>query len=98
MHDPIKAKTLTAATGTGSDGWSRRFFTVPTCADALVADMRAIAARAGMSSGYSGRTPDYYDLDGWTVPDLDSFTGLRRGRDLLDETMYEGRTGDEPRS
>jgi two-component FAD-dependent monooxygenase len=59
LHDPEKSKILTTRTDTGSDGYTHRFFTTPTCADDLVADMQAIACWARMSYGWSGRTPDY---------------------------------------
>ena len=57
LHDPEKSKILTTRTDTGSDGYTHRFFTTPTCADDLVADMQAIACWARMSYGWSGRTP-----------------------------------------
>lgn len=59
LHDPEKSKILTTRTDTGSDGYTHRFFTTPTCADDLVADLQAIACWARMTYGWSGRTPDY---------------------------------------
>ena len=59
LHDPVLHPVLTAATDTGSDGYTHRFFTTPHSAEDLVADQQAIAAWARLSYGWMGRSPDY---------------------------------------
>ncbi len=59
LHDPAHQPVLTAATDTGSDGYTHRFFTTPRSADDLVAAQRAIAGWARLSYGWMGRSPDY---------------------------------------
>jgi two-component FAD-dependent monooxygenase len=59
LHDQKERNTIVAATDTGSDGFTHRFFTTPRSAEDLVADQQAIAAWARMSYGWLGRSPDY---------------------------------------
>ncbi len=59
LHDPERAKILTAPTDTGSHGYTHKFFRIPRTAEDLVADRGAIAEWARMSYGWLGRSPDY---------------------------------------
>ncbi|MER5863500.1 4-hydroxyphenylacetate 3-hydroxylase N-terminal domain-containing protein [Kitasatospora sp. NPDC002040] len=59
LHDPERAKILTAPTDTGSQGFTHKFFRIPRTVEDLVGDRAAIAEWARMSYGWLGRSPDY---------------------------------------
>jgi 4-hydroxyphenylacetate 3-monooxygenase len=59
LHDEQSKAVLTAPTDTGSGGYTHRFFKVARSREDLLAQRDAIAAWAGMSYGWMGRTPDY---------------------------------------
>ena len=62
LHDPDRAKVLTARTDTGSDGFTHKFFRTPKSVQDLVEDRDAIAEWARLTYGWMGRSPDYKAL------------------------------------
>src|SRR5439155_23611320 len=59
LHDEEKGKVLTAATDTGSSGFTHKFFRTPRSVQDLVEDRDAIAEWARLIYGWMGRSPDY---------------------------------------
>src|SRR5260370_6569897 len=51
LHDPKRSRVLVPPTGTGSDGYTHRFFTTPHSAGDLVPDQAAIAEGARLTYG-----------------------------------------------
>lgn len=59
LHDQKSRDVLTAATDTGSGGYTHKFFKVARSREEVVAQRDAIAAWARISYGWMGRSPDY---------------------------------------
>jgi 4-hydroxyphenylacetate 3-monooxygenase len=59
LHQPATREVLTAATDTGSHGYTHRFFKAARSRAEMIAQREAIAAWARISYGWLGRSPDY---------------------------------------
>jgi 4-hydroxyphenylacetate 3-monooxygenase len=59
LHDTASKEKLTAATDTGSDGYTHRFFKAARSREELIQQRDAIADWARISYGWMGRSPDY---------------------------------------
>ena len=59
LHDAKTKDVLTAATDTGSGGYTHRFFKAARSREDVIAQRDAIAAWARITYGWMGRSPDY---------------------------------------
>ena len=59
LHDAASKEKLTAATDTGSSGYTHRFFKAARSREELIQQRDAIADWARISYGWMGRSPDY---------------------------------------
>ncbi len=59
LHDKQSKEILTAATDTGSGGYTHKFFKAARSREEIIAQRDAIAAWARITYGWLGRSPDY---------------------------------------
>jgi 4-hydroxyphenylacetate 3-monooxygenase len=59
LHDQSTRGVLTAATDTGSGGYTHKFFKAARSREEVIAQRDAIAAWARITYGWMGRSPDY---------------------------------------